>query len=164
MTSTEAPRPFPVLGWSDLEVGTTFRTRGRTITESDVTAFAGLTGDYSQIHVNRGFAAESVFGRPVAHGLLVLSYAHGLMLGTGVFEGEALAFLGLDDWRFVRPVFFGDTIYVDFKVGQRRVTSMNSLRGIVRLDVDVVNGNDQTVQLGHKSLMFSVPPGPVDHG
>ena len=80
MTSTATPQSYPVLGWSDLETGRAFRTRGRTVTEADVTAFAGLTGDYSQIHVNRGFAAGSVFGRPVAHGLLVLSYAHGLML------------------------------------------------------------------------------------
>ncbi|MEN2741640.1 MaoC/PaaZ C-terminal domain-containing protein [Microbacterium sp. X-17] len=159
MTSNTVPaESFPVLGWPDLHVGRTFRTRGRTITEADVTMFAATTGDFSQIHVNRVAAADSVFGQPVAHGLLVLSYAHGLMLGSGVFEGQALAFLGIDEWVFRKPVFLGDTIAVDFRVAELRPSTSKPDRGIVRFDVAVVNGDGEIVQQGIKSLMFAIVP------
>lgn len=157
MSSSPADiQSFPILGWSDLHVGKAFRTRGRTITETDVTMFAATTGDFNQIHVNRLFAKDSIFGQPVAHGMLVLSYAHGLMLGSGVFEGQAIGFLGINDWRFLKPVFFGDTIYVEFLVEDMRESATNPQRGIVRFEVTVRNGDGTAVQGGIKTLMFAI--------
>ena len=65
--------------YADLRVGMSFRSPGRTITDADLVAFAGLTGDYSELHTSEVYARASQFGRRVAHGMLGLAYAHGLM-------------------------------------------------------------------------------------
>src|SRR5262249_18840670 len=65
--------------YDDLRVGMAFRSPGRTITDADLVAFAGLTGDYSELHTSDVYAKSSQFGRRVAHGMLGLAYAHGLM-------------------------------------------------------------------------------------
>lgn len=96
--------------FEDFEVGATFTTGGRTVTESDVMTFAGLSGDLNPLHVDREFSKRAGFDTPVAHGLLVLSIASGLGIQTGIFTGTNLALLGLEDWRFVAPVRFGDTV------------------------------------------------------
>mgnify|MGYP003346262398 CR=1 FL=1 len=67
------------LSYADLRVGMSFRSPGRTITDADLVGFAGLTGDYSELHTSDVYAKNSQFGRRVAHGLLGLAYAHGLM-------------------------------------------------------------------------------------
>jgi acyl dehydratase len=143
------------LTWADLDVGQRFDTRTRTITESDVTAFAGLTGDYSEIHVSRSYAAGTEFGEPIAHGLLVLSYAHGLMLGGGLLAGTAIAFLGLSDWRFIAPVRLGDTIRVRFDVAEMRVRSSRPDQGVLTFDTKVLNQRDEVVQAGKKALLLT---------
>ena len=96
------------LYFEDFEVGVKLRTAGRTITEADIVAFAGLSGDFNQIHTNAEYAAADTFGRRVAHGLLVQSIATGLAVQSGVIEGTVLAFRELDA-KFSLPVFIGDT-------------------------------------------------------
>jgi acyl dehydratase len=68
-----------------------FTTPGRTITETDVVMFAGLTGDYNELHTNEQFMQGSQFGRRIAHGLLGLSISHGLLFRTGCLEGTAIS-------------------------------------------------------------------------
>ena len=83
--------------YADLHVGMSFRSPGRTITDADVVAFAGLTGDYSELHTSDVYGKNSQFGRRVAHGMLGLAYAHGLMWPrTGELRETAIAFLGID--------------------------------------------------------------------
>ena len=87
--------------YADLHVGMSFRSPGRTITDADLVAFAGLTGDYSELHTSDVYAKNSQFGRRVAHGMLGLAYAHGLMWArTGELRETAIAFLGIDEWKF----------------------------------------------------------------
>ena len=86
--------------FEDFEVGATFSTAARTITESDVMAFAGVSGDFNPLHVDREFCGTLPYGEPIAHGLLVLSVASGLGVQTGIFSGTNLAFLGIEEWRF----------------------------------------------------------------
>ena len=93
-----------------------FRSPGRTITDADLVAFAGLTGDYSELHTSDVYARSSQFGRRVAHGMLGLAYAHGLMWArTGELRETAIAFLGISDWKFLGPIFVGDTIFVNYR-------------------------------------------------
>src|SRR5690606_25366483 len=92
------------LYFEDFAIGTRLRTAGRTITEADIVAFAGLSGDYNQIHTNAVYAAADTFGRRVAHGLLVQSIATGLAVQSGVIEGTVLAFRELD-CKFSLPVY-----------------------------------------------------------
>ena len=113
----------PKLGYAyaDLHVGMSFRSPGRTITDADLVAFSGLTGDYSELHTSEVYAKSSQFGRRVAHGMLGLAYAHGLMWPrTGELRETAIAFLGIDDWKFVGPIFIGDTIFVNYRIAELR--------------------------------------------
>ncbi|MBN9737773.1 MULTISPECIES: MaoC/PaaZ C-terminal domain-containing protein [unclassified Pseudonocardia] len=142
------------LSWNDLTVGREFTTRTRTITETDVVQFAGSTWDTSPMHVDHEFAHRSSFGRPIAHGLLVLSYAHGLMFGSELLGRNAIAFMGVADWRFRAPVGFGDTIHVEFSVSERRPRRSVPGQGLVTFDVRVVDQNGVVVQSGHKTLLL----------
>lgn len=161
-----APRS---LRFADLHVGMAFASPSRTVTEADVVAFAGLTGDYSEVHTSEQFAAGTDFGRRIAHGMLGLAYAHGLMWArTGELRDCAIAFLGIADWAFRRPIFLGDTIHVRYVIEQLRVSRSRPDRAIVTYAVEVRNQHDEVVQSGHKSLMVStttvVPRSGADPG
>jgi acyl dehydratase len=145
------------LSWSDLSVGLTFSTARRTVTESDVTSFAGRTGDYSPMHVDREFAESSQFGQVIAHGLLGLSIAHGLMFGNGLLGNNAIAFLGMTDWAFRSPIFLGDTIRVDFEVVELRRRRSVEDQGIATFAVNVLNHRDQIAQTGRKAILMHAP-------
>lgn len=103
-------RPF-----GELRVGETFVSRGRTITESDVVAFAALTGDWHPQHSDAVYGEQSIFGARVAHGLLLLSYSIGLVPNQYV-----VALRRLKRVVFKRPVYFGDTIHVEAEIKELR--------------------------------------------
>lgn len=145
--------------YADLHVGMTFRSPGRTITDADLVAFAGLTGDYSELHTSDVYAKSSQFGRRVAHGLLGLAYAHGLMWArTGELRQTAIAFLGISDWRFVGPVFIGDTLFVNYVIAELRDSRSKPTQAIATFDVEVVNQDGAVVQRGKKTLLVSKVP------
>jgi acyl dehydratase len=147
--------------YDDLHVGMTFRSPGRTITDADLVAFAGLTGDYSELHTSDVYARSSPFGRRVAHGMLGLAYAHGLMWArTGELRETAVAFLGIADWRFVGPIFVGDTIFVDYRLAELRDSRSKPTQAIATFDVEVVNQDGAIVQRGRKALLVSKVPLP----
>lgn len=137
--------------WEDLEVGRSAVSPGRTVTEADVVAFAGLSGDYAAIHTDAVAASESVFGERVAHGLLGLAMQSGLLARTDIGAIQALAFLGLE-WKFVAPIRIGDTIRLEVEVVERRETSKPD-RGVVVLRRRVVNQRGETAQEGTTALL-----------
>jgi acyl dehydratase len=149
--------------YADLHVGMSFRSPGRTITDADLVAFAGLTGDYSELHTSDVYAKSSEFGRRVAHGMLGLAYAHGLMWArTGELRETAIAFLGIGDWRFLQPIFVGDTIFVNYRIAELRDSKSRPTQAIAEFDVEVVDQDDRVVQRGRKALLASkVPLGAV---
>ncbi len=147
------------LRYADLHVGLRFRSPGRTITDADLVAFAGLTGDYSELHTSDVYAKASEFGRRVAHGMLGLAYAHGLMWArTGELRDIAIAFLGITDWRFVGPIFVGDTIFADYAIAELRDSRSRAGQAIATFDVAVVNQDGRVVQQGRKALLVSKAP------
>ena len=147
------------LKYADLRVGLAFRSPGRTITDADVVAFAGLTGDYSELHTSDVYARNSQFGRRVAHGMLGLAYVHGLMWArTGELRETAVAFLGISDWRFVGPIFVGDTVSVDYRIAELRDSKSKPTQAVATFDVDVVNQSGDVVQQGKKALLVSKVP------
>ncbi|HTI46659.1 MAG TPA: MaoC/PaaZ C-terminal domain-containing protein [Casimicrobiaceae bacterium] len=150
--------------YDDLHVGMSFRSPGRTITEADIVGFAGLTGDYSELHTSDVYAKHSQFGRRVAHGMLGLAFAHGLMWPrTGELRETAVAFLGISDWRFVGPIFVGDTLFVDYRIAELRDSRSKPTQAIATFDVELVNQDGQVVQRGRKALLVSkVPLGGVE--
>jgi acyl dehydratase len=145
--------------FDDLFVGMRFRSPGRTVGEADVMAFAGLTGDFSELHTSDVYAARSQFGRRVAHGMLGLSFAHGLMWArTGELRETAIAFLGISDWRFVGPIFLGDTIFVNYVIAEIRDSRSKPDQAIATFDVELVNERDEILQKGRKALLLSKSP------
>ena len=145
--------------YEDLSVGLAFRSPGRTITDADLVGFAGLTGDFSELHTSDVYAQASQFGRRVAHGMLGLSYAHGLMWArTGELRETAVAFLGLSDWRFVGPLFVGDTMFVNYRLCELRDSQSRPSQAIATFDVEIVNQHGEVVQRGKKALLVSKTP------
>ncbi len=140
--------------FDQLELNQTFKTPGRTITETDVVMFAALSGDYNEFHTNEVSSAKGAFGRRVAHGLLGLSISHGLIFRLGLFDLTGLGFLKVDDWRFKAPISIGDTIHVRMKVAGLRSSVTKPDRGIVDFLVEVVNQDDVTVQEGIQTIMM----------
>ncbi len=145
--------------YEDLREGLQFRSPGRTITDADLVGFAGLTGDFSELHTSDVYAESSQFGRRVAHGMLGLAYAHGLMWArTGELRETAVAFLGIDDWRFVGPIFVGDTIFVNYTLANLRDSNSRPTQAIATFDVELVKQDGSVVQRGRKALLVSKVP------
>jgi 3-hydroxybutyryl-CoA dehydratase len=123
-----------------LRAGERFGSRGRTVTESDVHAFAALTGDLHPQHCDAEWAAQSAFGERIAHGMLVLSFAVGLV---GFDPERVLALRRVSDAVFKRPVRLGDTIHVEGSVAELRPVADDA--GLVVLVLKIVNQNARTV-------------------
>jgi len=143
--------------FEEFEPGQHITSPGRTITESDIVAFAGLTGDYNQIHTDEEYSKKSGFGKRVAHGLLGLSIASGLAVRTGILEETVMAFREIDDWKFVKPIFIGDTIHVEMQVIETKALRRLG-GGSVVIELKVINQNDETVMKGiWNTLVVSKP-------
>jgi len=140
------------LYFEEFTVGTRLRTAGRTITEADIVAFAGLSGDFNQIHTNAVFAAAGSFGRRVAHGLLIQSIATGLAVQSGVIEGTVLAFRELD-CKFSLPVYIGDTVHVELEIIETKAfPRLNG--GNVTMKYTVVNQDGAATQRGNWVMLI----------
>ncbi|MDQ3647217.1 MAG: dehydratase [Actinomycetota bacterium] len=112
-------------------------TRGRTITEADVVAFSGLTGDYHPQHTDAVWAEAGPFGGIVAHGMLVLSYALGLV---SLDPERIVALRRFEDVVFKRPVQIGDTIHVEVKLDKP-----DEGRGLEAYEWRILNQRDELV-------------------
>ena len=107
------------LFFEDYTVGETIKSPGRTITETDITIFAMLTGDWHPIHTNVEFASKTFFGERIAHGMLTLCIGSALIFRLGQYVAlpkSFIAFYGMDSVRFTGPVKIGDTIYCEVVV------------------------------------------------
>jgi 3-hydroxybutyryl-CoA dehydratase len=144
----------------DLEVGGRFATRGRTVTEADVVSFAALTGDRHPQHVDADWAAQSAFGERVAHGMLVLSYAVGLV---PLEPDRVLALRRVEDAVFKRPARLGDTIHVEGRID--RVTPIDAEVCLVKTTWRVVNQDGAAVARVGAEVLWRrrAAPGPGAH-
>ncbi len=150
-TVTDTPR-VPGMLFDEFEVGQEWDSPRRTITEADVVAFAGLSGDYNPLHTDEEFAKTTEFGGRIFHGPGVFAVATGLESRLGIKEGTAIAFLGMT-WNLRAPVRIGDTIHVHQRVASTRPTSKPG-RGIVTFDVSVLNQHGDVCQDGQWLVMF----------
>ena len=135
---------MPRLCFEELQIGDRWKSQGRTITETDVVNFACLTGDFDPLHVDHEFAAQAPFGRPVAHGLLGLAYLAGL--STHAPNVHTLAFIGIKDWTFQKPIHVGDTVHAVTSVVA--VMSSGQRSGRVTWSRELVNQTGEVVQRG----------------
>lgn len=133
--------------FASIEVGDSYTTGGRTITDADVMNFAGVSGDFNHIHTDAERMRDSDFGERIVHGMCVLSAATGLIWQTrSVAERDAVvAFYGIDSLRFVAPTFIGDTIHLAVEVIDTEARDHPVGNGVVRYAIDVRNQRDETV-------------------
>ncbi len=143
--------------FEEFEVGQQIVTSARTITEGDIVSFAGLSGDYNQIHTDSEFAAKTPYGKRLAHGLLGLAIVSGLAMRTGVLEGTVIAFREINNWKFIKPVFIGDTIHVELNVLETKaIPRLNG--GSIVLEISAINQhNDVTMKGTWTALVTSQP-------
>jgi len=143
--------------FEEFEVGQQIISPGRTITESDIVSFAGLSGDYNQIHTNAEFADKTPFGQRVAHGLLGLSIASGLAMRTGVLEGTVIAFREINNWKFTNPVFIGDTIHVTLNIIETKPIPRIG-GGSLTIEIVVKNQRDEVTMKGTWTALVANKP------
>lgn len=146
------------LYWEEWEIDAEFESPGRTVTEADITLFAGLSGDYNPLHVNEEYCKNTIFGGRIAHGPLVYAIAAGLLFQLHLYDDTLIAFLGFEDLRFTKPVKPGDTIHARIKVLEKRETSRPD-RGIMRRRLQVLNQRGEVVQEGIQAFMLKRKPG-----
>ncbi len=141
--------------FDEIEVGEEFESPGRTVTETDIVLFAGLSGDYNVLHTDAEFMKKSIFGERIAHGLLGLAIQSGLFYRTGrVYATLALAGL---KWKFKGPIKIGDTIRLRTRVSSKRETAKAD-RGVVVVERTLLNQRDEVVQEGETELMVERKP------
>ena len=153
MNSTESRGMY----FEQFEVGMQIVTRSRTVTEADIVNFAGLSGDFNQIHTDANYASETPFGQRVAHGLLGVATASGLTVQTGFMEGTILAFREMTQWKFSHPILIDDTIHVLLQVTETK--TMPRLKGgAVTMNLNVRNQKNETVQHGQWVILMQNRP------
>jgi 3-hydroxybutyryl-CoA dehydratase len=145
------------LYFEEFSVGQKFVTEKRTITEDDIMTFAALTGDTNRIHTDPEFSKTTMFGRQVAHGLLGLSIASGLAWQTGILDGTVMAFREVNEWKFIKPVFIGDTIYVTLEA--KEVKALPRIGGgSVTIQLEVKNQNEEVSHRGLWTVLIMSKP------
>lgn len=148
------------LFFDDIQVGHQWISPRRTITEADVIQFASMTGDFNPLHVDYEFAANSHYHQPIAHGLLGLSWVAGL--GSNSPLVNTLAFTSVRNWEFTRPLYFGDTVYVETRCLEKAHSGRRA--GKVVWERKLFNQSNQVVQQGIFETLVAVrSPLPANH-
>ncbi len=144
------------LYFEDFQIGETFESPSRSVTETDIVNFASLSGDYNLIHTDIEFAKNSMFGERIAHGILGMSISSGLFTRTDLnrrMTKTLIALMGIESWKFLSPIKIGDTIHLQIEIVEKKETSKPN-RGIVSFKRKVVNQNGVIVQEGITPMMI----------
>ena len=145
------------LYWEEWEVGKSFETAARTVTETDVVNFAGISGDYNPLHINEEYCKKTQFGTRIAHGPLVYAIAAGLLFQLHLYDDTLIAFLGFESLKFTKPVKIGDTIYAKVTVTEVAETSKPD-RGVMKRQLQVINQHGEVVQDGVQAFLMRRRP------
>jgi len=140
--------------YEDWVIGKVYETGSRTITQSDMDHFGHVEGHRSPLHNDPEFAKETIWGALTVHGVLIIAMASGLMGRMQMFDGAALAFLGMT-WKFLGPVMVGDTLRVRWWIKEKRPTSKPG-RGVIVREIQVLNQNDAIVCTGDMTSLWSM--------
>jgi acyl dehydratase len=154
MTTDNGPRRG--MYFEEIAEGFRIASQGRTITEADVVTFAGVSGDYNPLHIDAEYAAKTIFGARIAHGLLGLSVASGLAWQLGFMLGTVEAFRELT-WTFRKPMLLGDTVHIVAHCASKKPVR-GYAGGLVTFDVAVLNQRGETTQKGTWTLLIRAKP------
>jgi acyl dehydratase len=131
------------LTFEEFEIGAAYESQARTITESDVVTFAGLSGDFNPLHTDAEFAKTTQFGERIAHGMLTVAISTGMSNWTGLFAGTTIALME-QNIQYKGAVKFGDTVRLRLEVAEKKETSKPD-RGIVKFAARMLNQRDELV-------------------
>ena len=143
------------LYYGDFTAGQEFTSQGRTLTETDLTMFSMLTGDWNPIHNNAEYAAGSKFGQRLMHGAFGVGLAIGLMHSLGIFEESAVALLDIRDWQFKEPVFIGDTLHLKLTIIDKSL-GKSGKTGRLGRTFELVNQHGRVAHQGRADVLIKV--------
>jgi len=145
------------LYFEEFSVGQKIVTEKRTVTEDDIMSFARVSGDDNRIHTDPEFSKTTIFGKQIAHGLLGLAIASGLAWQTGILDGTVIAFREVNEWKFIKPVFIGDTIYTELETIETKALPRIG-GGSVTITLEVKNQNDEVCHRGKWTVLMMSKP------
>jgi len=139
--------------FEDFQIGSTFTSPGRTVTEADIVFFSYLSGEWSPLHTDIEYASKTQFKGRIAQGMLILAIASGLIFRTGILDPPYLkALYSIEEMRFRRPVMIGDTLRVRLEVSSK---SDRGSDGVVGFKMQVINQRDEIVVEGTINLLYA---------
>jgi acyl dehydratase len=145
------------LFFEEFKTGDRIVTGVRIVSEQDIMAFAELTGDINRIHTDAEFSKAGPFGQRIAHGLLGLSLTMGLAWKTGILDGTVLAFREINEWKFIKPVFIGDTVHADLNIVETKALPRIGGGSVVIL-AELKNQSDEVCMKGRLTVLVMSKP------
>ena len=145
------------LYFEEFTVGQKIITGDRTVSDQDIMSFADLTGDNNRIHTDAEFSKAGPFGQRIAHGLLGLSIASGLAWKTGILEGTVIAFREVDQWKFIKPVFIGDSLRAELNVTETKPLPRIGAGSVV-ITVELKNQKEEVCMRGTWTMLVMLKP------
>lgn len=145
------------LYFEDFEVGQSFTSTARTITESDLSLFCMISSDWSAIHADAEFSAKAHHGQRLLHGTFGITFALGKLYELGVFEESAIAMLSVNKWEFKKPIFIGDTLRMKMEIIGSHYGESKRV-GRIERRFTVLNQRGETVQIGESDVLVKKHP------
>lgn len=145
--------------FEDFQPGQSFTSGGRTITETDLTFFSMLSGDWNPIHADVEYAKATRYGQRVVHGTLGIAIATGMLHEIGIFDRSVVAMLGLKDWKFLQAMFVGDTIHLKLTILDAEI-GRSGRTGRIGRRFELINQNNVLVQEGFSDVLVLSKPTP----
>jgi 3-hydroxybutyryl-CoA dehydratase len=143
--------------FEEFQVGEKVATQERKVTDADIMTFAALSGDDNRIHTDAEFSRTGPFGKRVAHGLLGLSIASGLLWQTGILDGTVIAFREVNEWKFVKPIFIGNVVHAELQSLETKALPRIG-GGSVVVGVELKNQDNDVCMRGKWTLLVMSRP------
>ncbi|MCR9255370.1 MAG: MaoC family dehydratase [Alphaproteobacteria bacterium] len=145
------------LYFEDLEIGRTFHSLGKTMTEAEIVDFA-FKYDPQPFHIDKGAAEEGPFGGLIASGFQTLAVAFRMFIETGAFRAGSMGSPGMEELKWLRPVRPGDTLRSVVEILDKRESKSKPDRGILLMELVCLNQDDEPVMSYKCNVMFRKRP------
>lgn len=143
------------LSFEDLAIGQIFTSHGRTLTETDLSLYSMLTGDWHPIHADEGFARSTRLGQRMFQGSFGIALAIALSADLMELSNPIIAALGIRDWSFKSPLVIADTVHVELEIADKRVTS-DGRRAVIGRKLRLLKSDKSVAQEGTADLMVGL--------
>ncbi len=138
--------------FEDFRTGQTFESGGRTITETDLTMFSMISGDWNPIHADMEFSKSTRYGQRVVHGVLGIAVSTGMMHEMGIFHDSVIAMLGYRNWNFRAPLLVNDTIHLKLSILSTTL-GKSGKNGKISRRFELINQRGEIVQEGEGDVL-----------